>query len=164
MTSSVRHAEIIPPGAALLVSGDPLLLASTGQDYSYVTIRRTLIAADVAAGAGTLLDNANPTVGFLFAQFHGALIKNVISVDLIKTTAAPQTPTANNVFRSFAWGNAAHYSKIGTRIVNPIPSNSTFGGYNRNFANLFLYDFGDDAATLAVAGDQLVVVVELGNS
>jgi hypothetical protein len=164
MVSSVRHKEIVPPAAALLVSGDPLLMASDGQDYSFVTIRRTLIAADVAAGAGTLVDNAAATVGFLFAQFHGALIKNVISVDLIKTTAAPATPTANNSFRSFAWGNAAHFSKIGTRIVNPVAADATKLGYNRNFANLFLYDFGDDPATLAAAGDQIVVVVELGNS
>jgi len=164
MVSSVRHKEIVSPAAALLVSGDPLLMASDGQDYSFVTIRRTLIAADVAAAVGSLIDTSDPTVGFLFAQFHGALIKNVISVDLIKTTAARLTPSANNVFRSFAWGNATHFSQIGTRIVNPVAADATKGGYNRNFANLFLFDYGDNAATLAVAGDQIVVVVELGNS
>jgi len=164
MTTSVRHTEIVSPGAALLVSGDPLLLASVGQDYSFVTIRRTLIAADVAVAAGTLQDNSPTTKGFLFAQFHGANIKNVISVDLLKSIAAPNTPTANNQFQAFAWATAAHFTSIGVRYTNPVTSDAAKIGYDRNFANLFLYDFGDDASTHAAAGDQLVVVVELGNS
>lgn len=169
MTTSVRHREIINPNnAVILPSSTPLvrapIICNTGQDYSYVSIQRTIQAAEIAAAAGTLSDNADPTVGFLFAQFQGAYIKNIISVMLLKNKNAPATPTAANLFTEWGWssGTAANYTKLGTRIVNP--DQTTQLGYTAGYTSLFMLDFGVDATRRVAAGDRIVVALELGNS
>jgi hypothetical protein len=169
MVSSVRHQEITNASGAVILPGNTALVRSPlicngGQDYGFISIQRTIIGAEIAAGAGTLSDNADPTVGFLFAQFQGALIKNIVSVTLLKSKAAPATPTAANLFTEWGWasGVAANYTKIGTRIVNP--GQTTQLGYNKDYASLFLLDYGVDATRRVAAGDRIVVLLELGNS
>lgn len=169
MTTAVRHTEIINPNnAVILPSATPLerqpLICNIGQDYSFVTLKRTIQAAEIAAGVGTLSDNAAATVGLLFAQFQGASIKNIISVSLLKPIAAPATPTADNAFTAWGWdsGVAANFTKLGTRIVNL--DQTTQLGYSAGYINLFMLDYGVDATRRVAAGDQIVVLLELGNS
>lgn len=169
MVSSVRHQEITNPNDAVILPGSTALvrtplICNGGQDYGFVSIQRTIRAAEIAAAAGTLSDNAAATVGFLFAQFQGALIKNIVSVNLLKNKNAPNTPTAANVFTEWGWysGVEANYIKLGTRIVNP--GQTTQLGYNKDYASLFMLDYGVDASRRVAAGDRIVVLLELGNS
>jgi hypothetical protein len=169
MTTAVRHTEIINPNnAVILPSSTPLvrapLICNVGQDYAFVSISRTIQAAEIAAAAGTLSDNADPTIGMLFAQFQGASIKSIVSVNLLKDKNAPATPTAANLFTEWGWasGTAANYTKLGTRIVNP--EQTTQLGYTPGYTSLFMLDFGVDATRRVAAGDRIVVLLELGNS
>lgn len=169
MTTAVRHTEIINPNnAVILPSSTPLvrapLICNIGQDYSFVSIKRTIQAAEIAAGVGTLSDTDDPTIGWLFAQFQGASIKNIVSVNLLKPAAAPATPTANNAFTVWGWaaGVATNYTKLGTRIVNP--DQTTQLGYSAGYTNLFMLDYGVHATCRVAEGDQIVVLLELGNS
>jgi hypothetical protein len=169
MTTSVRHSEIINPNNAVILptSTDLVrepLICNVGQDYSFISIQRTIQAAEIAAGVGTLSDNADPTIGLLFAQFQGASIKNIVSVNLLKAIAAPTTPTANNAFTAWGWaaGVASNFTKLGTRIVNP--DQTTQLGYSSSYTNLFMLDFGVNATCRVAAGDKIVVLLELGNS
>ena len=169
MTTAVRHFEITNPNNAVILPSSTLatrspIIMSQGQDYSFVSIQRTIQAAEIAAGVGTLSDNADPTVGMLFAQFQGASIKNIVSVNLLKNKNAPATPTAANLFTEWGWasGTAANYTKLGTRIANP--DQTTQLGYSPGFTNLFMLDFGVDVTRRVAAGDRIVVLIELGNS
>lgn len=169
MTTAVRHTEIInPANAVILPSSSPdaraPLICNVGQDYAFVSISRTIQAAEIAAAAGTLSDNADPTVGMLFAQFQGASIKSIVSVHLLKNKDAPATPTANNQFVEwgFSDGTAANFTKLGTRIVNP--DQTTQLGYTPGYTSLFMLDFGTNATRRVAAGDRIVVLLELGNS
>lgn len=169
MVSSVRHQEIVNPNNAVILPGASAtarapLICNAGQDYPFISIQRTIQAAEIAANPGTLSDNADPTVGFLFAQFQGARIKDILSVYLLKNIAAPNTPTAANQFVEWGWasGIAGNYTKLGTRIVNQ--SDTTKLGYNKDYASLFMLDYGVDVTRRVAAGDRIVVVLELGNS
>lgn len=169
MTTAVRHTEIVNPNnAVILPSSTPLvrepLICNTGQDYAFVSISRTIQAAEIAAAAGTLSDNADPTIGMLFAQFQGASIKSIVSVNLIKAAAAPATPTENNAFTTWGWaaGVATNYTKLGTRIVNPDQTAQL--GYSAGYTNLFMLDYGVHATCRVAAGDKIVILLELGNS
>lgn len=169
MTTAVRHKAIINPNNAVILPSASLearepIICTLGQDYAFVSIERTIQAAEIAANPGTLADNADPTVGFLFAQFQGAFIKTIMSVHLLKNINAPATPTAANQFVEWGYtnGTAANFTKLGTRIVNP--TDTTKLGYSTNYTNLFMYDFGNDASRKVAAGDRIVVLLELGNS
>lgn len=168
MTTAVRHTEIVNPNnAVILLSSTPEvrepLICNTGQDYAFVSISRTIQAAEIAAAAGTLSDNADPTVGMLFAQFQGASIKSIVSVKLLKNKDAPATPTANNQFTEWGMsdGVAANFTKLGTRIVNP--DQTTQLGYTPGYTSLFMLDYGVTTRRVA-AGDRIVVLLELGNA
>jgi hypothetical protein len=169
MVASVRHTEIVNPNNAVIlptasVAARAPLICTLGQNYAFVSLQRTIQAAEIAAAAGTLADNADPTVGFLFAQFQGASIKNIMSVHLLKNINAPATPTAANQFVEWGYtnGTAANFTKLGTRLVNP--TDTTKLGYSPNYTSLFMYDFGNDASRKVAAGDRIVVLLELGNS
>jgi len=169
MVAAVRHSEIINPNnAVILPSSTPLvrapLICNVGQDYSFISIQRTIQAAEIAAAAGTLSDNAVATIGLLFAQFQGASIKNIVSVNLLKAAAAPNTPTADNAFTTWGWaaGVAANFTKLGTRIANP--DQTTQLGYSAGYTNLFMLDYGVNATCRVATGDKIVVLLELGNS
>lgn len=171
MTTAVRHFQITNPNNAIILPTStpdlraPLQVDKGGEDYCFLSIERTIQAAEIAAANGSLIDNANPTVGFLFAQLTGALIKHVVSISLKKNINAPNTPTAANLFTQWgtSLGTAANYTNLGTRIANV--NDTTQLGYSTDYSNLYLYDFsGGDATRKVAAGDRIIVLLELGNS
>lgn len=169
MVSSVRHQQITNPNNAIILYNSALtvrqpLILEKGQDYAFSSLERTIQAAEIAANPGSLIDNEDPTIGFLFALVKGSFIKKVVSVNLLKNINAPTTPTAANLFTAWGWssGVAANFTKIGTRIANR--GDTTQLGYDTEYSSLFLYDFGVDATRKVAAGDRIVVLLELGNS
>lgn len=158
----IRQNTIINATAALIPSGNPLILCNIGQDYGFEAIERTIITAELGTGAGQTRDTtSNPTTGFLFAQFQGAEIKRVVSVAVIKKSAA----TNVTVFERFAWAVGAGTSSynIGFAYANP-SSATTTAGWNANYSSLFLLDTGSAPGSQIANGDIVRVLVELGNS
>lgn len=161
MTTAVRHHTLTNTVAALIPSGSPAIICNTGQDYGFETIKRTIVTAEIGTAAGQTRDTAsNPTTGFLFAQFQGANIRQIISVALVKNVTATHT----TVFDSWAWGVAGvspFIYDLCTRFVNTTDA-ATTPGWDPNFSSIFLLDKGDDATSQIVNGDRIVMVVELG--
>jgi len=162
MVSSIRNT-IIPAAAGPLAIGDPALLCNSGQDYALEYLTHTFSAGEIGTGAGLTRDTtSNPTTGFLFAQFQGSQVKNVVSLFLRKTVTGANGGT---VFRSFAWSTGANFYNIATRIVNGSdPAHALFPGYNPNYSIIYLLDTGNNAATQIATGDTIFMVVTLGNS
>jgi hypothetical protein len=168
MVSSVRHSIITntTAPAALMPSGDPGVVIAQGQDYAFLSVKRTIITAEIGTGTGQTQDTtSNPTTGFLFAQFQGCSIKNVISASLIKN----KTSTNVTVFEQFFDGYNVDATNtrppsLSFRIVNPVYDDIAKPGYNQDYASLFLLDSGADAASKIANGDRVLVLLELGNS
>lgn len=161
MVSSVRHYDVVNSTLALLPFGDPALLCNTGQDYGFQYISHAFVASEIGAGAGQTLDTAsNPTSGFLFAQFQGASIKQVIYAAVKKDVTGANGGT---IFRSFAWATVTpHIYNISFRVVNP--TDTTAVGYNPNYASIYMLDTGSNATTQVRTGDRVVMLLDLGNS
>jgi hypothetical protein len=164
MVASVRHTVITNGTAALIPSGTASIVCSVGQDYSFVTVKRTIITAEIGTGTGQTQDTtSNPTVGFLFAQFQGALIKEVTDISLRKN----KTATNVSVFESISWGyaiDATHgmFSNLTFRIVNYTDTTAT--GFKAGYSSIYLLDAGGDATSKIANGDRVFMTVELGNS
>jgi|KBSSwiStaDraftv2_1062776.scaffolds.fasta_scaffold08672_3 hypothetical protein len=164
MVAAVRHSLITNSTAALIPSGNPAIVCSVGQDYSFVTVKRTFIPQEIGNAAGQTQDTAsNPTVGFLFAQFQGALIKEVTDISLRKDHVA----THVSVFESISWGYAiddthAMLSNLSFRIVNY--TDTAAAGFKSGYSSIYLLDLGGDAASSIEDTDRVFMTVELGNS
>ena len=149
--AQVRHAEITNttnPAAIITV-----LPINVGQDYAFETLQRTFITAEIGTEAGQTQDTtSNPTTGFLFAQFQGAHIKNVVSLVLIKAAAATHT----TVFNYFVYSDGTTPSAvdIGYRIDNTVKGQSS----------LWIIDSGTAAPGQIENGDKVIISLELGNT
>jgi len=163
MVATVRHKDITntTDPAALMTSGNEAIVCNTGQDYGLQTITRTFITEEIGTGAGETQDTtSDPTMGFLFAQFQGCSIKQVITWGLFKDVAAEHT----TVFERLAWsvaGLSPDVYNLGFRIVNPSDNPAT-PGWSAEYASLYLLDAGDNADSQIADGDKLKVLVELG--
>lgn len=151
MVATVRHAELTNTTGAIKTS----VPVEVGQDYSFQSIVKTFITAEIGNAAGQTYDATTTAKGFLFAQFRGAVVKRVIASALIKSVSQG-TPAL--VWDKFTWGTAANSSNLGFRVSN----DSSTG-----ISSLYLYDFGTSEtgdSTLIANGDRVYVLVELGNS
>jgi hypothetical protein len=156
MTSSVRHTDIVNNTAAPILSYSPLIRINGGNDRALEVVNRTIIAAEIGAGAGQTQDNSQPAAGLpeglLFAQFQGAAIQSVVHACIKETFAS-----AHNSFTSFAWARGAFVSELAFMVINSMQGNGLL------ISSLYLRDLGNDVATQIVAGDRVLVVLEVGN-
>lgn len=158
MTSSVRHTDIVNSTAALIPAYSNLIRINGGSDRALEVINRTIIAAEIGAGAGQLKDNTAPNAGLpeglLFAQFQGACIQNIITSSIKKNAA-----TTHNTWSSFSWGTVAGplIAKIGWMVINSMQGNGLL------ISSLYLYDFGTAGAQSIATGDRIEVLLEVGN-
>lgn len=137
MVSSVRYRPITNATGAVVVAGAAKI--GYGQDFSMETVERTLAVIDVGNNAG----KTQHAQGMIFAEFSGAVIKNVVSVEVFRTA---------NGF-DYEWlGTDAATLKIGYSITNA-------GGVS----TLRLQD-SSTAAAFVASGDRVVVTVLLGSS
>jgi hypothetical protein len=138
MVSSIRNTTV-PVAAAPLISGNPALLCNSGQDYGLEYIFHIFSAGEIGTGAGQTRDTtSNPTTGFLFAQFQGSQVKQIMSAFVKKTVLGANAATA---FRSFAWATVTpHIYNVSFRIVNSDASDSALPGYNPNYSSIYMLD------------------------
>lgn len=137
MVMSVRNVELTnPTGAVVAVGG-----ASTqiGQDYSGIVTRRTLAAIDIGNTAG----KTQHAAGMIFAEVYGGVVKGVTSLE---------------VFR-IAGGITYKLTYLTDARVYP-----GFSVTNLNGVSTVRFRDGGAGNGLLVAGDIVVMTLEVGNS
>lgn len=124
-------AAVIPAGGALI---------QYGQDYATETVSRTLAAIDVGVGAG----KTQHAEGMIFAEFKGAIIKQVIALTVLRP---------NGTFKYSFLGTDAKIATVGFKIT-----------LVNGLSTLRLQDSATDATSLLAADDIVVATLVLGNS
>lgn len=137
MVMSVRNVELSNATGAVIATGG----ASTqiGQDYSGIVVRRTLAAIDVGSTAG----KTQHASGMIFAEVYGGNVKGVTSLE---------------VFR-IAGGITYKLTYLTDARVYP-----GFSVTNLNGVSTVRFRDGGAGNGLLVAGDIVVMVLEVGNS
>lgn len=154
MTSTVRVSPPITNTTGdLIPSGNAAILLNQGQDYAVEIISRTIINAEIGANAGQTRDAAGTVLGvngFLFAQFQGALIKRVLSLEILRPRGG--AGMLGNAFTQIV-GTANNTVKL------------TWWTYSLNGLNsLYILDEAAGAPGQIVAADIVRAMVLLGNS
>jgi hypothetical protein len=138
MVSSVRYSSITNGTGAAVVAGGALI--NQGQDYAAECVNRVLAAADIGNAAG----QTQHAQGMIFAEFQGALIKKIISVSIMRTAGG---------FAKFFTGSDAVAALPGFSITNAA-----------GVSTLRLNDTATGAGGQLAAADEVIVILELGNS
>lgn len=138
MTMVVRDIVLTnTTGAPVVAGGMP---ATGGQDRACEVINVILTANDVGAGAGQTQNAA----GMIIAEFQGAVIKNVVSMEVFRVT---------NGFAYNFLGSDAVSANYGYSVTN-----------TNNVSTLRLIDSATGAAGRLAANDKVTILVEVGNT